>query len=205
MKRLAILGASGHGKVVADIAECCGWDEVVFFDDAWPSAVSNGSWAIKGDSCSLADLHHHFTGVIVAIGNNSVRAEKLSWLSDLSVHIVSLVHPDAVVSRYVELGKGSVVMPGVVINAASRIGQGVILNTGCSVDHDCTIGDFAHISPGVRLAGGVEIGELSWVGIGASVSQLVCIGHSVVVGAGAVVVNDLPDSIIAIGMPAKPN
>lgn len=203
MKRLAVLGASGHGKVVADIAECCGWDEIVFFDDAWPSMDSNGKWPIKGNSQLLVDQSHYFSGVAVAIGNNAVRAEKIRWLTDLSISVVSLVHPNAIVSRYVDLGIGSVVMPGVVINAASSIGKGVILNTGCIVDHDCVIDDFAHISPGARLAGGVRVGFRSWVGIGASVIQLVSIGQDVMVGAGAVVVDNLPDAVTVTGVPAK--
>ena len=204
MKRLAILGASGHGKVVADIAECCGWDEVVFFDDAWPKVSLNGHWTVEGDSQALVERMSSFAGVIVAIGNNAVRAEKLRWLSDKSAPLVTLVHPSAMVSGYVELGIGAVVMPGVVVNVSSRIGDGVILNTGCSIDHDCTLGDHVHIGPGARLAGGVQVGEQSWVGIGAAVKQLVKIGQRVTVGAGAVVVSDLPDDITAVGVPAWP-
>ncbi len=204
MKRLAVLGASGHGKVVADIAECCGWDEVVFFDDAWPKVSRNGHWAVVGDSQVLAEHLATFAGVIVAIGSNAIRAEKLRWLAELLAPVTTLVHPSAVISRYAELGSGTVVMPGVVVNVSSRVGNGVILNTGCSIDHDCTIGDGAHISPGTHLAGGVQVGAQSWIGIGASVKQLINIGQRVAVGAGAVVVSDLPDGVTAVGVPAKP-
>lgn len=205
MKRLAVLGASGHGKVVADIAESCGWDEVVFFDDAWPSITTNECWVIEGTGQALADKLKTFAGVFVAIGNNRLRAAKISWLLELSTPLVSLVHPSAVVSKYAELGAGSVVMPGVVVNASARVGIGAILNTGCSVDHDCDIGDFAHISPGARLAGGVIVGSHSWVGIGACIKQLIRIGENVTVGAGAVVVSNLPDGVTAVGVPAVPS
>jgi sugar O-acyltransferase (sialic acid O-acetyltransferase NeuD family) len=203
VKRLAILGASGHGKVVADVAECCGWHEVIFFDDAWPEVSHNGHWKVEGDSQLLAASLDDFTGVIVAIGDNGIRAEKLRWLLDMSAPVVTLTHPSAIVSQYAELGAGTVVMPGVVVNVSACIGEGVILNTGCSIDHDCSIGDCAHISPGARLAGGVQIGAHSWVGIGACVKQLVHIGQQVTVGAGAVVVADLPDGVTAVGVPAK--
>ncbi|KAA0875746.1 acetyltransferase [Nitrincola tapanii] len=203
MKRLAILGASGHGKVVADIAECCGWNEVVFFDDAWPNVSANGHWAVAGNSQTLVECVDTFTGVIIAIGNNAIRAEKLCWLSEIGAPVVTLVHPSAVISQYANLGTGTVVMPGVVVNVSSQIGDGVILNTGCSIDHDCSVGDCSHISPGVRLAGGVRIGAQSWIGIGTSVKQLVKIGQGVTVGAGAAVVTDLPDSVTAVGVPAK--
>ena len=202
MKRLAILGASGHGKVLADIAEYCDWSEVVFFDDAWPSVSSNGHWAVAGTSETLAGCLKEFSGVIVAIGNNAIRAEKLGWLRGLSAPLITLIHPSAIVSRYAQLGVGTVVMPGVVVNVSARFGDGTILNTGCSVDHDCVVGTCAHISPGARLAGGGRVGNQSWIGIGASVKLLITIGDNVIVGAGAAVVSNLPDGSAAVGVPA---
>lgn len=203
MKRLAVLGASGHGKVVADIAECCGWDDIVFFDDAWPTVTTNGIWPVIGDSNALINRLTDFDGAIVAIGNNKIRAEKTRCLIELSANVVSLIHPSAVVSRHSKVGLGTVVMSNVAVNAFSYIGDGVILNTGCSIDHDCIIENFAHISPGVCLAGGVKVGRESWLGIGCSVIQLISVGQSVMVGAGAVVTTSLPDNAKAIGVPAK--
>ena len=203
MKRLAILGASGHGKVVADIAETCGWDQVEFYDDAWPEIKNNGSWTVKGNSQCLLDNMSQYTGIFVAIGNNIIRAEKLTWLYCHNAPVVTLCHPSAVVSQYASIGSGTVIMPGVIINADTAVAEGCILNTGCSVDHDCTLGRCVHISPGARLAGGVSVGEYSWIGIGASVRQLVNIGKRVTVGAGAAVVSDLPDTVTAVGVPAK--
>lgn len=205
MKRLAILGASGHGKVIADIAECCYWSEVVFFDDAWPSISANGKWAVAGNSETLAGRLKDFSGIIVAIGNNSIRAKKLKWLSSLSAPLVNIIHPSAAISSHAELGLGCAVMPGAVVNVSTSIGDGAILNTGSSVDHDCVIGSCVHISPGARLAGGVHVGDQSWIGIGASVKQLVIIGHNVTVGAGAAVVSNLPNGITAMGIPATVN
>jgi len=201
--RLAILGASGHGKVVADIAETCGWDQVEFYDDAWPEIKNNGSWPVKGNSQRLLENMSQYAGIFVAIGNNSIRAEKLSWLDDYNASVISLYHPSAVVSQYAHIGSGTVVMPGVIVNADTSVAEGCILNTGCSVDHDCTLDRCVHISPGARLAGGVSVGEYSWIGIGASVRQQVNIGKEVTVGAGAAVVSDLPDMVTAVGVPAK--
>lgn len=92
---------------------------------------------------------------------------------------------------------------GAVVNVDCRIGMGVIINTAASIDHDCVLEDAVHISPGARLAGGVCVGERSWVGIGASVKQLVEIGSGVTVGAGAVVVSNMPDDCVAVGVPAR--
>jgi sugar O-acyltransferase (sialic acid O-acetyltransferase NeuD family) len=203
MTRLAVLGASGHGKVVADAAECCGWEQVEFFDDAWPGRVRNGAWNVVGDTAALMARAHEYEGVIVAIGNNAVRQDKLSQLKASGAKLVSLLHPQATVSRYATLGEGSVVFAGAVVNADAKIGAGAILNTGCSVDHDCWLGACVHVSPGARLAGGVTVQDLSWIGIGASVRQLVCIGTQVTVGAGAAVVADVSDRVTVAGVPAK--
>jgi sugar O-acyltransferase (sialic acid O-acetyltransferase NeuD family) len=203
MKKLAILGASGHGKVVADTAECCGWQSVEFFDDAWPSIQKNGVWPIVGDTIALLKKLADFDGVLVAIGNNRIRYAKLLELQTMGGRLVTLVHPAAVVSRYAEIAEGTVVFAGAVVNAGTIIKPGAILNTGCSVDHDCVLGNAVHISPGARLAGGVCVGDESWVGIGSSVRQLINIGQSVVVGAGSAVVSDIPNDMVVAGVPAK--
>src|SRR3990167_11464932 len=201
--RLAILGASGHGKVVADTAECCGWHTVEFFDDAWPGLQINAAWSVVGDSAALLSRLAEFDGVVVAIGNNRIRHAKLLELRAAGACLVTLIHPAAIVSRYATIGPGGVVFAGSVVNAEARIGLGAILNTGCSIDHDCVLGDAVHISPGVRLAGGVHVGDLSWVGIGASVRQLVRIGVRVIVGAGSTVVCDVPNDLTVAGGPAQ--
>lgn len=203
MKRLAVLGASGHGKVVADTALCCGWDQVDFYDDAWPGRTYNGDWCVVGDSAALHARVGHYEGVIVAIGNNAVRQAKLEALGGLGARLVSLIHPMACVSRYAIIGVGSVVFAGVVVNADARVGSGAILNTGCSVDHDCVLGSAVHVSPGARLAGAVRVGDRSWVGIGACVRQMISLGSDVVVGAGAAVVSDVSDGLCVMGVPAK--
>ncbi|WP_321372003.1 acetyltransferase [uncultured Desulfuromusa sp.] len=203
MTRLAILGASGHGKVVADIAECCGWQSIEFYDDAWPKTKKNGAWEVVGNTEALISQLKNYDGVVVAIGNNEIRNSKLMELKDLDAPLVALVHPSATLSRYVALGSGSVVMAGVVVNAGTTIGAGAILNTCSSVDHDCRLGDSVHVSPGARLAGGVCLGDRSWVGIGASIRHGITIGSNVMVGAGAAVVNNLPNDVTALGVPAK--
>lgn len=202
MKRLAILGASGHGKVVADVAELCGWD-VAFFDDAFPNVRRNGAWAIEGRTDELLQQVERFAGVIVAIGHNRTRLAKLSLLRDHGFSVETLVHPQACVSRYAVVEPGCVVFAGAVVNAFARIGEGCILNTLCGVDHDSVLGAGVHVSPGACLAGGVQVGEATWIGIGASVRQLVCIGPDVVVGAGAAVVGEVPDNVTVVGVPAR--
>jgi len=202
MKRLAILGASGHGKVVADLAEVCGW-EVVFYDDAFPGVSCNGVWPVEGRTEDLLQQAPRFAGFIVAIGHNRTRLEKQALLQQAGLSPATLVHPRASVSQHAIMGPGSVVFAGVVVNAFARVGEGCILNTLCSVDHDCQLGAGVHVSPGANLAGGVQVGDASWIGIGASVRQLVRIGADVIVGAGAAVVGTVPDNVTVVGVPAR--
>ena len=204
MQRLAILGASGHGKVVADAASLSGWREVIFFDDAWPTITQNGPWKVSGSSADIVAQASEFDGVIVAIGNNRVRKDLQRELSVAGLNVVSVVHPSATISHFAEIGAGSVVFANAVINACASIGSGCIVNTGAVVEHDCLVGDFCHLSPNAVLAGGVSAGELVWVGAGASVKQLVVLGEGVTVGMGSVVLRDIPAGHVVIGVPARP-
>ena len=170
-KRLAILGASGHGKVVAEIALECGWNEIVFFDDAWPNLYINGCFDVVGNTAALVEQIRDFDGIHVAIGNNRVRLEKFEFFRSHGATLPPLVHPRSVISKFSSLGDGTVVMAGSVVNADTTISRACILNTGSTVDHDCSLGEGVHVSPGVNLAGGVSVGRLSWIGIGAAVIQ----------------------------------
>jgi sugar O-acyltransferase (sialic acid O-acetyltransferase NeuD family) len=204
VKRLAILGASGHGKVVADAALLAGWQSVDFFDDAWPRVSSNGPWSVVGTTAELVNRASQHEGAIVAIGDNATRLMKMEVLAAAGVELVSIVHPAAVASPLAEVGVGSAIFAGAVLNACAVVGRGCIVNTGASVDHDCRLADGVHVSPGARLGGDVHVGRRTWIGIGASVKHGVRIGADVRVGAGASVVNDVPDGVTVVGVPAKP-
>lgn len=202
MNKCAILGASGHGKVIAELAELNGFKEIIFFDDRFPELMQLAHWPVKGSTADLLALVQEFDLVVVAIGRNSTRLQKLRLLQQTGAKLDPLVHPHATVSSYAKLGEGSVVMANAVINAFAAVGVGGIINTSATVDHDCVLADGVHISPGAHLAGGVCIGEQSWIGIGAQIKQLILIGNKVVVGAGATVIRDIPDFKTVVGTPA---
>ena len=195
MKKIAIIGASGHGKVIADIAVKNGYDEIVFFDDNKTIRECAG-FPIIGTVDKVNSLA---CDKIVAIGNAKIRRS----IQEKINHVVTLIHPNAVISRRVQIAEGTVVMAGVVINSDVTIGKGCIINTGASVDHDCHIGSYVHISVGAHVAGTCDIGDATWIGAGATVSNNVNICSACTVGAGAVVVKNLNDSGIYMGVPAE--
>lgn len=194
MKRLVIIGASGHGKVIADIAVKNGYEDIVFLDDN-ESLTECAGFPVVGKTCKASKIDGD---KIIAIGNVKIRERIQS-----TIKTVSLVHPNAVISRRVEIGEGSVVMAGAVINSDAVIGKGCIINTGASVDHDCVIGDFAHVSVGAHVAGTCHIGERTWIGAGATVSNNVNICSDCMVGAGTVVIKDINKPGTYVGVPAK--
>lgn len=203
MRRLALLGASGHGKVVADAALAGDWDEVAFFDDAWPQRQRNGIWPVLGDSQALVACLSEFDGVLVSIGDCAVRWEKQQALLAVGASLATVVHPTATVSRHAVLGAGTVVMAGAVVNIDTVVGQAGIINTGATVDHDCQLADGVHICPGGHLSGNVDVGLCTTVGVGAAVKQGLKIGRHVVIGAGAVIIRSVDDASVVAGNPAR--
>lgn len=200
--KLIIIGASGHGKVVADIAiKMNKWQSIAFLDDDESIKTSIGLEVIgkTSDACT----YKHEADFFVAIGNNAIRKKNQEKLIDEELNVVSLIHPSAVIGTDVEFGIGTAVMAGVVINSSTRIGKGCIINTSSSVDHDNVIEDYVHISPGASLAGTVKIGKGSWIGIGSVVSNNVNICGDCKVGAGAVVVKGITEPGTYIGVPVR--
>ena len=194
LKKLVIIGASGHGKVIADIAVNNGYKEIVFLDDD-ETLTECAGFPVIGKTNQIVNTEGD---KIIAIGNAEVR-EKFQK----KVSTITLIHPKAVISRRVKIGKGSVVMAGAVINSDCVIGEGCIINTGASVDHDCRIGNFTHISVGAHIAGTCSIDEKTWIGAGTIVSNNVHIVDKCMIGAGAVVVKDIEEKGTYVGVPAK--
>lgn len=198
--KLIIIGASGHGKVVADIAiKMNKWENIAFLDDD-ETLKTCMNFEVIGKSSDVIKYKNE-ADFFVAIGNNATREKVQEKLMDEGLNVVSLIHPSAIIGNDVEISIGTAVMASVVINSSTRIGKGCIINTSSSLDHDNYIDDYVHISPGVRTAGTVKVGKGSWLGIGSVVSNNVNICSGCKVGAGAVVVNDITEYGTYVGVP----
>lgn len=200
--KLLIIGASGHGKVVADIAlKINRWQSISFLDDKKGIKTSMGLDVIGTSEDVFTHIEEY--EIFVGIGNNTTRQRIYEMLETFGASIPVLIHPDAVIGSHVEIGIGTVVMAGVIVNCFTKIGKGCIINTGSTVDHENNIEDFVHISPGAHLAGTVKVGQGSWVGIGSVVSNNVNITSGCKVGAGSVVVKDIIEPGVYVGVPAR--
>lgn len=189
-KKLAIIGAGGHGKVIGEIALLKKYKKIHFFDDN-VSKIKKYPFEIINNLNYLKKNLNYYDAFFVAIGNNYLRRDKIIWLKRLNVNIVSLIHPTSTFSKFSSLGIGTCVMSNAVINPGSLINDGVIINTSASIDHDCIIDDFAHISPNCGLSGNVSVGKFTHLGTGTSVHPGVKIGNDVKTGIGSKIYRDI--------------
>ena len=198
MKKIVIIGASGHGKVVADIARLNGYEEILFLDDN-KEIEKCGEYNVVGTTDIFEQFDSEF---VVGIGDSGIRKKLMNRLEKSNKRIVTLIHPNAVIAEDVIIGNGSVVMAGAVINPGTRIGIGAIINTCSSVDHDCIIGNYVHVAVGAHICGSVMIGDNTWMGAGSLAINNIHICENCMIGAGAVIIKNLDESGMYIGVPA---
>ena len=194
-KKLAIIGAGGHGKVVGEIALLNQYETIDFFDDRFRE-IKSFPFTIVNTFDYLKVHLKDYDAFFVAIGNNQIRSEKIEWFKNHKMNIISLIHPKSTFSKFSSLGIGTCVMANAVVNPGTLIKEGVIINTSSSVDHDCVIEDFAHISPNCSLSGDVRIGKFTHLGTGTSVYPGVHIGNDVKTGVGSRVFKNILDQTI---------
>jgi sugar O-acyltransferase (sialic acid O-acetyltransferase NeuD family) len=203
VSNLLVLGAGGHGRVVAEAA-ADRFSKIAFLDDK-SDRTETGTPPIIGSLAELVSHKEEYSHAVVAIGNNEQRLAMIERLLADGFQVTSVVHQSAVVSPSAIIEDGCVILAQAVVGAGARIGRGSIVNTSASIDHDCILGEGVHVSPGAHLAGSVSVGARTWIGIGAAVRECAVIGSDVVVGAGAAVVADVAPGITVTGVPARPD
>lgn len=199
-KEVIIIGASGHGKVIADIIQLNGNIVKGFLDDnekiQGKSIVGFPVLGKTEDYVKYPDCEF-----VIAIGDADIR-KRLADSLDVKWH--TAVHPKATVSKLdTSIGEGTVVMANAVVNPSAKIGRHCIINTGAVVEHDNVLGDFVHISPNATLAGAVTVGKMTHIGVGAAVKQVISITSDCIIGAGTVVIKDITESGTYVGVPAR--
>jgi len=204
---VVVWGASGHARVVAELVRL---DErfhlIGFIDD-----INNDRHGAKfcgvtilGGREQLESLREQgVSRAFIAVGDCAARMQLAGVAQSSGFDIATLIHPQAVVAADVVLGTGTAVMAGAVVNPGARIGANVIINTCSCVEHGCVVEDGAALGPGVMLGGDVSVGSQTVVGIAAVVRDHLRIGARSIIGAGALVLTDIPDEVVAFGLPAR--
>lgn len=199
-KSVVIIGASGHGKVIADIIVNSDDKVLGFLDDADDvQGKKIIGFPVLG---KIADFdNYRDCEFVIAIGNPYIR-ERIA--NELPVKWYTAIHPTAVISSLdVEIGEGTVIMANAVVNPSARIGKHCIINTGAIVEHDNILEDYVHLSPNVTLAGIVKVGKSTHIGAGSCTKQVLNIASNCVIGAGSVIVKDITESGTYVGVPAR--
>ncbi|MGI6153104.1 MAG: acetyltransferase [Christensenellaceae bacterium] len=202
VKKTVLIGGGGHARSVMDIALGLSEFEICGIIDTNKAEVL-GISVIGTDEDLAAIFDSGIRHAFVALGNNSMRHQLYGKLKTIGYELVNIISEYACISGRAQLGEGICVMPGAVINVNTVIGDNCIINTNCCIDHDCKIGESCHIAPGVSMSGTVRVGDGTHIGTGAAVIDGVSIGKWSYIGAGAAVVKDIPDYVMAYGVPAK--
>lgn len=204
MKKVLIVGAGGHAKVVADILQQATEYEVIGLID---KKGAEGFWNIPvvGTDDDLRRVHTEMNVdyAFVALGNGQLREKVTERVVTAGYELITVISQYATISKRVKIGMGTVIMPGAVINADVVIGEGCIINTNASIDHEGIIGDYTHVAPGCALSGKVTVGRQCLLGTGSRVIDGINIGDNVVLGAGAVAVKHIKGNCTTVGVPAR--
>lgn len=206
-RKLVIWGASGHALVVADIVRLQGNYELMgFLDDVKPErhGTEFNGLPILGGREKLDELKDMgVSHLIIGFGDCASRLKSNALIREKGFSLATAIHPKAIVAGDVAVSPGTVIAAGAIVNPGAKIDENVIINTGATIDHECSIEEGVHLCPGTHLAGNVSIGRATWIGIGTIVSDHLRIGANTVIGAGAVVMHDIPDNVVAYGVPAR--
>jgi sugar O-acyltransferase (sialic acid O-acetyltransferase NeuD family) len=203
---VVVYGASGHGKVVADVLLAGGVRVLGFVDDGYASRPASVlGLPVLGSFDALLSLVGGGTpcDVALGIGDNAARARVFERCATAGIRLRAAIHPRATVAQSAVISDGALVGAGAVVNPDAVVERGAIVNTHAVVEHDCRVGEFAHISPNATMGGASRVGAFAQLGTAAALLPLVHVGRGSIVGAGAVVVRPLPDGVVAVGVPAR--
>jgi sugar O-acyltransferase (sialic acid O-acetyltransferase NeuD family) len=205
-EKIIIFGSSGHARSIAEILERLDYEIVGFIDSYLPKGQKVLSYKTIGSEKVLFDCKKNYgtNKVIIGVGDIQGRKKVVEKIRKINPDIIfpTIISPKATVSKHTIIREGTVIFSNSFINVECKIGKFCVINTASIVEHNTQICDFCTISPAVNIGGDVKIGECSFIGSSATIIQKRTIGKHVVIGAGAIVTRNIPDNVLAVGMPA---
>lgn len=209
-RKLLIIGTGGEGREAAWIARrmmdagTANWDEIEFLDDnsALKGQFINGI-KVGGTTADLDHLNLSEIQIVAAIGYPDIRRKVIDRICKHHPDLewANLIDPSSLTAENTNLGRGIILSPFAAVSVNCTIKDYVLIGTGAIIGHDTQIESFSSVFPGVCLSGNVKISEQVLIGTGAKVIQGLSIGPQSVIGAGAAVIRNLPEAVVAAGVP----
>jgi sugar O-acyltransferase (sialic acid O-acetyltransferase NeuD family) len=208
-KNIAIFGAGGFGLEVAALIRHINivnneWNLLGFFDDAISEGTFVNHYPILGGIDKL-NLWDSPLNLVLALGVPDTKKRVYGKITNKNILFPILIHPSVVLGceELISIGEGSIICAGNILTTNIKVGHHVILNLACTIGHESEVGDYSSFMPACNISGEVKIGKKNFWGTGAKVINGKTIGNNVIVGAGAVIVEDIPDDVTVVGVPAK--
>lgn len=191
MKRpLILIGGGGHCKSVIEVAESAGYEIKGILDmpDEVGKEVLPGHKVIGTDDEIPQYVEEcDFIITVGFIKNPALRIKLYNKVKAAGGRLATIIASTAHVSKYAELGEGTVIMHHAFVNAGAKIGDNCIINTFVNIEHDAEVGNQCHISTGTMVNGECKIGENCFIGSQSVCANCIEIASDIIVGAGSVV------------------
>ena len=208
-KKIAIIGAGGCARDVLDICDACNqvkktYEVLGFIIDkqyGTPGTFINDRH-ILGDYGWL-EKHANQVFVTCAVGAPQHRYKLIRRAQKLDCQFFNLIHPSAILTRWITLGEGVIITAGCILTNQIRLGSHVHINLGCTIAHNAVFEDFVTLAPGVHISGNVNLRNGCYIGTGANVIEKLNLGEWSVIGAGSTITRDIPPNTTVVGVPGK--
>jgi UDP-perosamine 4-acetyltransferase len=208
-EQIVVIGGGGHAKVIiAILRKSNAYDVIGYTDHKDHGAVLGIPFLGSDRELNSRASETKQLAAVLGVGQVGLgEARRKIWNTLRSevpfLRFPRIVTPDAIVNEEVAIADGAVIFDGAVVSSGAHIGCGAIVNTHSTLEHDVILGDWVHVAPGATISGGANIGQFSMIGAGATVIEGISIAAACMIGAGAVVVNDLKESGVYVGCPAR--
>lgn len=208
MKKIVIFGAGGFGREIQWLIESINeekptWELIGYIDDGLSVGTMRDGYRVLGGMEYLKTCQETLS-VACAIGNAKVR-KKLAETITANDHLEfpNLIAPGVLMSKRVEMGRGNLICAANVLTTDIQIGDFNILNLDCTIGHDVNLASYITVYPSANISGCVSVSSCCEIGTGTQIIQGIRIAGNVIIGAGSVVVKDLPEPGVYVGVPAK--
>ena len=204
-EKVLLVGAGGHCKIIIDSINREKYEIAGIIDNSLPIGKTIcGIKVAGGDSEAVKWKEAGIINAIITVaGNLEVRSKLIKTYEEIGFNMVSVIHPTAIISTRVSLGKGINVLAGSILNTDAVIGDYTIINTGSIVEHETVIKNNSHIAPGAVITGNCRIGSNTFIGANSVILPNIEVGNKCIIGAGSVVLNHVESNLTVAGNPAK--